>query len=129
MNLETKNTMLALAVCFAALHADAKQRAFHFPVEAHWGGVLLRPGDYAIEVPSASSWPERVVVLQRGKAVANIFPLTEESPAQLERSYLRLVSDGKEYFVRTYTSAATGKRFTFTVPKAVALRHETKKRY
>jgi hypothetical protein len=112
-------SVIAMAIYCGVPSAEAEQISFDLAVEAHWGTIILQPGHYSLEVPSAASWPQRICVTQNGKRHC-ISPLVEEVAEESQRSYLRLVTVGSEYFVREYDSGPTGKRFTFRVPKATS---------
>ena len=123
MNLTRKRALNVIAFAatflFTAFGAHAEQAKFNLPIEVHWGSAVLEPGEYTISVPLAQSWPQQIVLMLNGKAVA-LLPLTESGGNDSSRSYLQLVSVRNTYFVSEYNSGSTGKRFTFRIPKGAA---------
>ena len=108
----------ALAATFfcSAFAANAERATFHLTHEVRWGSIVLAPGDYAISVPSAVSWPQEITLTLNGKTLY-LMPVTESGGYKLDHSYLQLVAVGGTYFVSEYNSESTGKQFTFRVPK------------
>jgi hypothetical protein len=122
MNLQTNRVWSGIAL-LAALsltpsHAHAQQGSFHLPVEAHWGNVVLPPGFYRISVPMRASWPEIVELSSHGQTVS-ILPELETSQPASDHSYFSLVQTQGTYAIREFHAGASGKVFTFPVPKTV----------
>ncbi len=46
------NIAVLTAFAGAGLMQAAEQAAFHLPVTAHWGQVVLQPGDYKMSLPA-----------------------------------------------------------------------------
>ncbi len=115
-------TIIVLALGMAAVQAKAEQGKFNLPVQARWGAFVLEPGEYQLSVPQwTASWPERVSLTGNGKTVW-ILASTEEERRTFDRSSLTLVNVGGRYAVSEFSSKASGKSFTFNVPRAP--RHE-----
>ena len=111
-----KITLFAATFFFAAVRAHAERASFNLPVEAHWGSTILEPGEYIIDVPLATSWPQLISLTRNGKLV-RLQAMTEATETKSKGSYLQLVTVGDTYFVREYNSGSAGKLFTFNVPK------------
>ena|SRR5579875_1603949 len=112
------SALLAVAFCFAASRADAQKGIFDLPVEVHWGSTVLEPGEYTVDVPVSQPWPHQIYLIHNGKLLSIVLPEIENSGLQFDSSWLHLVSVHGAYYVEKYDSAATGKEFTFWVPKA-----------
>jgi len=111
---------LATVIGVTSSLASTEHATFNLPVEAHWGSVILHPGTYTFDVPSATSWPQQINLNRNGSTVW-ILPITESSGwFASDRSYLKLVAVGSTYFVHEYDSGQTGKQFTFRVPKGAS---------
>lgn len=102
----------------SALMQGAQQGTFHLPVEAHWGLTVLEPGDYSLSLPALSLGETQIVVQTGRKMVFEMPAITENQPYSAS-SFLKLSSIDGEYFITEFSSGATGKMYTFTVPKAV----------
>ncbi len=122
MNLLTNHVWSGMAL-LAALsltpsHAQAQQGSSHLPVEAHWGSVVLPPGFYHISIPRRASWPEMVELSSHGQTLA-ILPEFETSQPASDHSYVSLVKTQGTYAIREFHAGASGKVFTFPLPKRV----------
>jgi hypothetical protein len=106
------------ALASAAIMQGAQQCTFHLPVAAHWGKVLLQPGDYSLS--RASSIVDQAIFRVDGAGTTAFeIPLLAEEQSPSDRSYLKLSAVGGDYFVREFSSGITGKTFEFSVPKEV----------
>ena len=112
-------------VTFATLAAFAgtglmqagQQASFHLPVEAHWGKVVLQPGDYKMSLPDLSIG-ERTVRLEGDHNTVNELPLVTDVQKSSNKSEIELLRVDGTYFVREFSYGPTGKTFIFSVPKA-----------
>jgi hypothetical protein len=109
--------LLATALAVTATSQAALQAHFHLPVAAHWGPALLAPGDYNLAVLDSNSGPRNVVIRGEGRTAYAMSVIVEPLDSDTHSS-LRLVKQGKDYFVREYRSGTIGKTYTFPVPKA-----------
>ncbi len=111
--------LLAMTAAVGAAQAGEQAR-FHMPVEAHWGNVVLAPGDYKLSLPEASLGVPQFILkgTDRDKYIQ---PLVTDYDDGFRRdashSYLQLVKVNGGYFVAKYRSGPTGKTFNFAVPK------------
>lgn len=112
-----KFTLAAIAAvaCAGVMQAE-EHGSFHLPVEAHWGRVVLEPGDYTIIQPGASLDQTTLRLVGQGKIVFES-PLITEFRRYSDSSYLTLTKVDEQYFVTEYKSGVTGKTFTFNMPK------------
>ena len=112
-------TLIALAA-FASIGVmqGGVQGTFHLTDEARWGQAVLQPGDYTIVLPTPSLDQPRLCVQGEGKTAFELPNITEYQNYS-NRSYLKLTQVDGEYFVTEFSSGATGKTFTFQMPKAV----------
>lgn len=102
----------------AAIMQGAEQCTFHLPVAAHWGKVLLQPGDYNLSLAS-SIVDQPIFRLDGAGTIAFEMPLVSDEQSISDRSYLKLSEVGGDYFVREFSSGISGKTFQFAVPKEV----------
>ena len=122
MNLQTNRVWSGIAL-LAALsltpsHVQAQQGNFYLPVEAHWGNVVLPAGSYRISVPMRATWPEIMEISGQGKTFA-ILPELEVSRRASGHSHFSLLQINGTYVIREFESGASGKVFTFPVPKTM----------
>jgi hypothetical protein len=109
---------LLAAVSLTTSHAQAQHGTFHLPVEAHWGNVVLSPGLYNISVPMRASWPQVMEISSHGKTIS-ILPELEASQLPSDHSYFTLVKINGAYAIREFDSGASGRVFTFLLPKMI----------
>ncbi|HEX4228328.1 MAG TPA: hypothetical protein VHZ07_06640 [Bryobacteraceae bacterium] len=95
----------------------AEQAAFHLPVAAHWGQVLLQPGDYKMYLPELSTGDLEILVKGADKAAFER-PLVAVTHNVSASSYLKLRKVDGNYFVREFSFGPSGESFTFPIPKA-----------
>jgi hypothetical protein len=111
--------LLVMTAAAGAAHAEVQAKV-HLPFAAHWGKVIMAPGDYNISLPEASLGHRQLTVEGGGKT-GYIQPLVtdddDKSTGGEKRSYLEFVKVNGTYFVAQYRSAASGKIFRFAVPK------------
>jgi hypothetical protein len=114
--------VLVMTAAVGAAQAGV-QAEFHLPFEAHWGNMTLAPGDYKISLPASSLDGRQFFVSTEGKS-GYVLPLVadvNDTPIPgSERGSLELVKVDGKLFVKRYRSIATGKTYSFIVPK---LRH------
>ena len=110
--------MLAAAagLAGAGLMQAAEQAKFHLPVAAHWGSVVLQPGDYNLWLPDVAAGERMFRIERDGKTVREL-PLVTDVQKTSESSYLELRQIDGDYFVRELSFGPTGRAFTFSVPK------------
>ena len=111
-------SVFAIALSLSALQAKAQQATFSLPFEVHWGSAVLEPGEYRLSAPQATP-SIRVFYLYGHGTTQMALSATTATDPELRSSYLQLVRVGDTYFVHEYISAATGRRFTFSVPKTI----------
>src|SRR5947209_15989236 len=106
----------ALAFISTALMQAAQQGTFHLPVTAHWGQVVLEPGDYRMSFPSPSAGQIEFLVQGAHKTVFEL-PLVTDVQNISSRSYFKLYAINGDYFIRELSFGPGGKTFTFSLPK------------
>jgi hypothetical protein len=114
----TRILNLAALTAFAGtgLMQAAEQATFHLPVTAHWGQMVLEPGDYKMSLPALSLGKIAFQVIGSDKSFFEL-PQSTTVNDPSNSSHLKLVVFNGSYFVREFTSGPTGKMFTFAVPK------------
>jgi hypothetical protein len=119
MNRISSLGLLAITAAVGAAHAEV-QAKFHLPVQARWGKMTLAPGDYKVSLPQASLG-NRQFIVAGDRMTGVIQPLvTDEdrgTTPNSSASYLQLVNVDGTYFIAQYRSGASGKTFSFAVPK------------
>jgi hypothetical protein len=121
---------LAALVAFAgtATMQGAEQARFHLSTPAHWGEVVLPPGDYEVLLPAPAVGRTAFRIEGAGKSMYE-FPLTtDKSQNYSASSYLKLEEIDGSYFVREYSSGPTGRTFTFSIPKQTRHQEMAKRR-
>jgi hypothetical protein len=98
--------------------ASAEQGKFTLPFEAHWGQVVLEPGEYTISVPIDVSW-SKIMTLSAGGKTVYITSGFENGLPFSDRSYLTIKTINGTRYVRQFASGVSGRAFTFPVPKTV----------
>lgn len=116
---------LAAAISLIASPLNAQQGRFNLPFEAHWGNAVLAPGAYRLTGPSATS-PIGIVYISGNGTTQMVVPAITEFGNDSNRSYLKLVNVGGAYVVREFVSGATGRNYTFPIPKTLRLRMSPK---
>ena len=107
----------AAALVFTVSHASAQRATFTLPFQVHIGNVILQPGEYRLNAPSATSAIRVIYFYGNGKVQAAL-PAAIDAYADPGESHLELVNVGGSYFVRKFVSGVTEKTYTFGVPKA-----------
>jgi hypothetical protein len=115
----------ALAFISTALMQAAQQGTFHLPVTAHWGQVVLEPGDYRMAFPSPSAGQMEFLVQGPHKTVYEL-PLVTDVQNISSRSYFKLDAINGDYFIRELSFGPGGKIFTFSLPKTGHREHVAK---
>ncbi len=116
---------LATAISLIAAPLNAQQGRFNLPVEAHWGNAVLSPGAYKLSGPSVTS-PIGILYISGNGQTQMAVPAVTEIKNDSNRSYLRLVNVDGIYVVREFVSGATGRNYTFGIPKTLRLRMSPK---
>jgi hypothetical protein len=121
-NLKRTLTVAAFAIAAGLLASplSAAQGKFNLPFEAHWGNAVLAPGSYKISGPSVTSPVGILYIYGNGKTQMAV-PAMTEIRGDSDHSYLRLVNVGGTYVVREFVSGATGRNYTFGIPKTLRL--------
>ncbi len=115
-NRMARASALIVGVGLTALTLNAQQGEFNLPVQAHWGGAILQPGQHTVRVPEKLG--QTLVSLSSNADTQLAMPLTAELIPQSNRNYLHLVKVNGQYYVDVYQSGITGKRYIFPKPKA-----------
>jgi hypothetical protein len=103
----------------AALTGTASMQGatFHLSTPAHWGEVVLAPGDYKLSLPAPSLGRVAFRIEGAGQSVFAFPVSTNDAQSNSASSYLKLSEIDGAYFIREFSSGATGKTFTFAMPK------------
>ncbi len=128
MNISTLRTigLTALTLMFSTIPMQAGEHAsFHLPIPAHWGPVLLQPGDYQIIMPSLALGQSNFSVIGGGQTTLHL-PMTTSLNADAVSTALYLSEIDGEYYVREFRSNAARKSFLFAVPKSKRVREIAK---
>lgn len=117
-------TVLGFATVFSliALPLSAQQARFTLPMEAHWGKAILPPGDYRLTVPTTVASPMGVMYIYGNGGTKMAMPAMTDIRPESKHSYLRLLNIDGTYVIREFSSGATGKTYTFGIPKTLRLR-------
>ncbi len=111
--------ILVTTIAVGSAHA-AVQAKFHLPVGARWGAMTLAPGDYQVSLPEGSLGVRQFTVTGDEKTGYVQPTVTDDNDGLVNdstRSYLQLVKVNGTFYVAKYRSGATGKLFSFSVPK------------
>jgi len=111
--------LLAMTIAAGSVHA-AVQAKFHLPVGARWGQMTLAPGDYKVLLPEGSLGVRQFTVKGDAKTGYVQPVVTDDNDGLVNESggsYLQLVKVDGTFFIAKYRSGATGKMFSFAVPK------------
>ncbi|HZS53820.1 MAG TPA: hypothetical protein VFA65_05420 [Bryobacteraceae bacterium] len=112
----------AALACTGVMQA-AEQGTFHLTNEIHWGKAVLEPGDYRMVLPAPGLRQPHFRIEGRSGMIFEL-PLTTGFQSYSDSNYLKLVKVDGNYFIQAFSSGATGKTFTFSVPKPTS-RHLT----
>jgi hypothetical protein len=109
---------LAAIAAFATtgLMQGSEIGTFYLPTATHWGQALLEPGSYKVYLPDFSPDQLKLRVEGAGKAVYEM-PVVTDVQSNSASNYLKLSEIDGIYFIREFSSGATGKTFTFAVPE------------
>ena len=91
--------------------------SFLLPVEARWGKVDLKAGEYKILLTPASAVPQLQIQDKDGKRVL-VVAMYREGGSDSDSNTLTLVNVDGKYFIRTLQAGDIGQVLTFRVPKA-----------
>jgi hypothetical protein len=111
--------LLVTTIAVGSAHA-AVQAKFHLPVGARWGQMTLTPGDYQLSLPEGSLGVRQFTVKGHDKTGYVQPTVTDDHDGLINDSTsgsLQLVKVNGTFYVAQYRSAATGKVFSFAVPK------------
>lgn len=129
MKINFKRTLgiagFAAAISLIALPLNAQQGRFNLPFEAHWGNAVLAPGAYRLNGPSITA-PIGVLYISGNGITQMAVPAVTELGKDSDHSYLKVVNVGGVYVVREFVSGATGRNYTFGIPKTLRLRMSPK---
>jgi hypothetical protein len=108
---------LAIGLTTSQANAQSLKGTFNLPYQAHWGNVVLEPGQYALSLSTGTLTTPVIYITGQGKTVMILAarPATAES----ERGYLRIENVGQTHVIREFNSGIAGRLFTFSVPKSV----------
>ena len=109
-------TAIAALACTGIMQAE-QHGTFHLTTEVHWGKTVLEPGNYRMVLPDPSlrQFPFRI---EGASQMIFELPIVTDFQPYSNSSSLKLVEVDGSYFVREFSSGATGKTFTFSVPRA-----------
>lgn len=116
---------LATAIGLIAAPLNAQQGRFNLPYEVHWGNAVLSPGAYRLSGPSVTS-PIGILYISGNGQTQMAVPAVTEIKNDSNHSYLRIVNAGGVWVVREFVSGATGRNYTFGIPKTLRLRMSPK---
>lgn len=105
-----------VALAGTGLMKGEEHATFHLPMAAHWGSVLLAPGDYSLSLPDLSIGDVALRVAGAGRTVYEM-PSVIDRKETSNKSRLELWNIDGNYFIRELAYGPTGKTFTFFVPK------------
>jgi hypothetical protein len=117
MKLLTKLGMAALSLGALATSGNAQtayQGKFTLPVETHWGGATLPPGDYTFTMSTASSPYTLYVHGQAANAI--IMATTADQKVASERPQLNLVDIADVQTVQTFDAPELGLTLVYATP-------------
>ncbi len=103
------------------IKAEMYKGTFNLPVEANWGGAVLSPGEYTVDIERGAATPI-VNVRDGNRKIASIFTGPYVAEGQSTRGKLTLVQINGTYVVKTFDAGLIGKTFMFATPKAVSHR-------
>jgi hypothetical protein len=112
--------LLAIAGGLTASRANAEalKGSFNLPFEAHWGRVVLQPGNYRMSLSTEGSGFQVIYLTGYGKTVTIPVGPYRTIP-ESGRTFLRVENVGGAYVIRELNSGAIGKQLIFLVPKSV----------
>jgi|ERR1051326_7267327 hypothetical protein len=111
-------SMAVLAGLALPASAQNYKGKFTLPVETHWGAAVLQPGEYTISTDSVG--PTAVIVITGENSTASVFtgPVTFGAPTN-GRGQIELTEVNGTHVVTRFYAAATGKDYSFSIPKSV----------
>jgi hypothetical protein len=107
---------VAAGLTASQANAQALKGKFSLPFQAHWGELVLQPGEYRISLP-INPLPMSVIYLTGQGKTRMIVIGTSAAIPDAERSYLRIENVGQAHVIREFNSGGT--RLTFLVSKSV----------
>ena len=110
--------LLSATLAVSGLKAYGAKGTFTLPFDAQWNNIELKAGNYTLETPVSTSWPQVISLTGNGKTVY-ILAGNETVAADSSESYLKIAEVNGVRFIEEYKSGARGKSFTFAVPKAL----------
>lgn len=90
-----------------------QQGTFTLPVRAHWGSIVLEPGEHRVQVPMPIG--QTIVYLTTKGSTLLTMPQSTERNDDANRSYLHLTKVDGEYYVDAYQTNS-GKKLVFRTP-------------
>jgi hypothetical protein len=109
---------LAAYLGLAAVGASAQQAAFTLPVEAHWGHVVLEPGDYKVRFPSSVDTMRLIRVTGNGKTLNFLPQVTSVDRKYGDSGKLVLTHESNGYRVSSISKPDSDSAFAFPLPKS-----------
>jgi hypothetical protein len=113
--------LFTVALAGLALPASAQnyKAKFTLPFEAHWGAVVLEPGDYTITKSSVSAIPI-LSVTGNGRTASIIAGPAEVMEPSNGGGRLELTEVNGTHVVTRFYAATAGKDYTFAIPKPLS---------
>ena len=111
----TRIAAIAAGLGLTATLANAQKGTFNLPVRAHWGNVVLDPGEHSVRTPIPIG--QTLVYLTSDEGTKVTVPIIVERTNGSDRSYLRLARIGGEYYVEEFRSGPDGITYVFPKPK------------
>src|SRR5438270_12846410 len=102
----TRMAAFAAAVGLGATQMNAQQGTFNLPFAAHWGNVVLQPGEHEVKVPLVME--QKRVFLSGAEGTEMSVPLVTEQIPESNHSYLHVVNINGTNYIDEYNCGETG---------------------
>jgi hypothetical protein len=113
----TLSTILGIASFVVAAPQARAQRLdlgnFKLPVEAHFGNVVLQPGEYNISRVEGMS----AIRIKGERGTATILATSVDSEPEFDRSRMTLVNINGAFALSRFDSGTLGRRYDFKLDK------------
>ena len=123
MNWTLSAIMIAGLCVVSAPRAQAQQATlgtFTLPVAAHFGGVVLQPGDYTV-----STLPGTNVIRIRGeRGIATILASSIDDQAGFKHGSITLATGSGTFVLERFESSVLGRRFDFDTTRVLGKHSE-----
>ncbi len=110
--------LLAVSCAVTAPEARA-QEAYHgtftLPVAAHFGSVVLQPGEYTVSALRGTNF----IRIRGDRGIATILPSSVDHQAAMSKSEITLENVNGAFALKRFDSGTLGSRFDFVVAKNV----------